>query len=337
MPLKPYLNLIQSGETLSLDQMQKAMDIIMSGDAPDVQLAAFLSALAMRGETSTEITGAAKVLRSKSSMIKAPENALDCCGTGGDGAHTYNISTAVAFVVAACGVPTAKHGNRSASSKSGAADVLEALGVNLDISIEAQEKALQDLNFCFLMAPKHHQAMKHVGPVRKELGFRTFFNLIGPLANPASTKFQLIGVFDKKWLVPMAEALNALGTKRAMVVHGYDGLDEITVCDKTKAVLLKDGQITEFTLSPEMFGVSMHSAEDLKGGDADYNAKALRSLLQGDQGAYRDIVIANSAAVLSIHHDNDDYAAMAELAAKAIDSGDAKSILDRYIAIGAVS
>jgi len=335
MPLEPCLQIIQDGKTLSVQQMHQAMRHIMNGEVSQADMSSFLSLLASRGETAEEITGAAMALREKSLSINAPSNAIDCCGTGGDGAHSFNVSTAVALVAAACGVPMAKHGNRSASSKSGAADVLEELGVNLDMDVDVQERALLDLNFCFMMAPKHHKAMKHVAAVRKALGIRTIFNLIGPLANPAGTACQLVGVFDRQWLLPMAEALRALGTKRAIIVHGHDGLDEITVCDKTSAVLLSgDGSITERILSPDDFGVSYHDPKDLTGGDAVVNAAALRGILSGEKNAYRDIVIVNSAAVLSLHHNSPDYPAMARLAAEALDNGAAAKVLDDYITLG---
>lgn len=335
MQFATYLDIIKQNKSLSAQEMEAAMTQIMNGDVDDESLAVFLSELAQRGETAAEISGAAKVLRAKSAAVDAPHDAVDCCGTGGDGASTYNISTAVAFVTAACGVPMAKHGNRSASSKSGAADVLESLGVNLDMHHALQEKALQELNFCFLMAPKHHQAMRHVAPVRKQLGTRTIFNLIGPLANPAGTSLQLVGVYAPQWIVPMTEALRALGTKRAIVAHGHDGLDEITVCDKTTiARLSDDGTISESVITPADFGLPLHNPADLTGGDAAYNAAALRAILAGEKNAYRDIVLANSAAVLSIHRDETDLKALTKTAAEAIDSGAAARILDSYIEMG---
>ncbi|MGB0720151.1 MAG: anthranilate phosphoribosyltransferase, partial [Bdellovibrionales bacterium] len=286
---------------LSESAMIAAMTAIMSGECADDDIAAFLTTLADRGETAEEITGAARVLRQKASSITAPYGALDCCGTGGDASGTYNISTAVAIVAASCGVPVAKHGNRAASSKSGAADVLEVLGVNLDLPKDKLEEALKLYNFCFLMAPHHHAAMRHVAAVRKSLGRRTIFNLLGPLANPAGTKLQLLGVYDEKWLEPMAKALQNLGTKRAWVVYGSDGLDEITITGPTKAAILQDGEITLKTLTPEHFGLQAVDLAKLKGGSAEDNANALRALLEGQKCAYRDIVLANTAGVLMIH------------------------------------
>lgn len=316
--------------SLSQDQMREAVSIMMRGEATNDQIAKFLTVLAERGETSDEITGAAQVMREMAQTIKAPADAVDCCGTGGDGAHTYNISTAVALVAASCDVPVAKHGNRAASSKSGAADVLEALGVNLDLSLSELEEALQEFNFCFLMATNHHQAMKHVVPVRKQLGFRTIFNLLGPLANPAGTKRQLIGVFDQKWLRPMAEVLSNLGTEKAWLVHGTDGLDEITTTASTHVVSLEQGDIQEFTLSPEEFGITLAKPEDLKGGDATYNANALRAVLKGEKNAYRDIVLLNTAAVLVVHDNATSIENGLSQAAQAIDSGRALEALEAY-------
>ncbi len=332
MTLQDYLD--KSQTPLCESDMITAMTAIMDGTESTEDIAQFLTTLSKRGETAEEISGAARVLRSKVVPINAPQNSLDCCGTGGDGISTYNISTAVALVAASCGVPMAKHGNRSASSKSGAADVLEALGVNLDISKENLEDALEKYNFCFLMAPQHHKAMKHVAPIRKSLGFRTIFNLLGPLANPAKTKHQLIGVYDEKWLIPMAEALDNLGTERAWLVHGHDGMDEITMTDKTSLVVLNNGKISEHTLSPQSFGLPSCKLEDLKGGEAEENAEALKALLSGKENAYRNIVLANTAAVLAIHNDKDvtHLPVLAQTAANAIDSGLALQTLQNYTA-----
>ncbi len=329
--LHSYIDLIKQGSELSEDQAFEAISAMMSGAIDEPEMEDFLRALSARGETAAEIAGAARALRDKASMITAPDNAVDCCGTGGDGAHTYNISTAVAFVAAACGVPMAKHGNRAASSKSGAADVLEALGVNLDLPPEKLEQALKEIGFCFLMAPKHHEAVRHVVPVRKKIGAPTIFNLLGPLANPAGTQCQLIGVFNKKWLVPMAETLKRLGTQRAWIVHGADGLDEITNTDETHIAVLDNGQIETKTLTPDDFGLPYSKSEDLKGGDAAYNASALKDLLDGLKSPYRDIVLMNAAAVLIIAGKTNDLKDAVQIAAQAIDSGQAKSVLDQYI------
>ena len=324
--------IIDKQSSLTEEEMQSVMQDIMDGKVEDVEIATLLTQLTERGESVSEITGAARVMRNMASTINAPENALDCCGTGGDGAGTYNISTAVALVSAACGIPVAKHGNRAASSKSGAADVLEALGVNLDVSHDKLEDALQKFNFCFLMAPAHHQAMKHVVPVRKQLGFRTIFNLLGPLANPAGTKFQLIGVFDKKWIRPMADVLNNLGTTRAWIVHGQDGLDEITTTTSTDIAILDKGNVTEKTISPADFGLDTSNLDDLKGGDAQENAAALRALLNGEKNAYRDIVLANASAALNIHGTVSTLKEGVQIAAEVIDHGKALETLESYAA-----
>ncbi|MBL4804579.1 MAG: anthranilate phosphoribosyltransferase [Alphaproteobacteria bacterium] len=318
---------------LSEEDMITTMSAIMEGRVDEDDLSTFLVNMNDRGETVEELTGAARVMREKATSLKAPYGAVDCCGTGGDKSGTYNISTAVALVAAACGVPVAKHGNRAASSKSGAADVLEVLGVNLDMTRERLEAALETLHFAFLMAPNHHQAMKHVVPVRKKLGRRTIFNLLGPLANPAGTRLQLIGVFDKQWLEPMAETLRNLGTKRAWVVHGSDGLDEITVTGPTSvAVLDQEGNIENKTITTEHFDLPVHDLEKLKGGDAEENAQALRAVLEGQKCAYRDIVVANTAAVLVVHGKKETLAEGAKLAKSVIDDGVALQTLKDYVA-----
>lgn len=330
--LQNHINKIQQDTVLTEEEASEAIRIMMQGDANEAQMEEFLGALADRGEAVSEITGAAKVMREMAAAISAPALATDCCGTGGDGQSTYNISTAVALVSAACGIPIAKHGNRAASSKSGAADVLEALGVNLDLSHDKLEQALQEIGFCFLMAPAHHSAMKYVVPVRKKMGRRTIFNLLGPLANPAGTQYQLIGVFDKHWLRPMAEVLNNLGTKAAWIVHGQDGLDEITTTTATDIVKLHNGTITEEAITPEDFGLPVANPEDIKGGDAETNAQALLDILNGQQNAYRDIVIANAAAVLMLHEKANSLKEAAKIAADSLDTGKAQEILTRYIA-----
>lgn len=326
-----YLKKIRTQAPLSEEEMSAAMRLMMEGQASPGQIGAFLMGLSQRGESVDEIVGAAKVLREKASTIKAPYMAIDCCGTGGDQIGTYNISTAVALVAASCGVPVAKHGNRASSSKSGAADVLESLGVNLNLGPEALEEALEQLNFAFLMAPHHHSAMKHVAPVRKELGIRTIFNILGPLANPAGTRLQLIGVFDESLLVPMAESLRRLGSKKAWIVHGTDGLDEITITGPTKVTILDDGQITTQEITPADFNLKISPIEAIKGGDAAENATALRDILQGKKNAYRDIVIANTSAVLALHGKAESLRQGADMAAESLDSGHAYQTLTDYI------
>lgn len=331
--LKPFIAQAASGQALSESEAESAFEIIMSGDASPAQIASLLTALAVRGETVAEITGAARIMRAKALPVKAPPGAVDTCGTGGDATGTVNISTAVAIAVAACGVPVAKHGNRKASSKSGTADVLEVLGVNLDVTPDIVEKALAEANIGFLFAQKHHSAMKHVAPVRGDLGIRTIFNLLGPLSNPAGARRQLLGVFSADWVKPMAETLLALGSERAWVVHGSDGLDELTVTGPSQVAELKDGQVSVFEVAPEDAGLSTHNASALKGGEPEDNAKALSDLLDGAPGAYRDIVLLNAAAALVIADAAVDLKAGASMTAAAIDDGTAKATLAKFAAI----
>lgn len=322
---------LQNGDYLTRQEMTQCMSQIMGGEWNNEQIAAFLMGLSMRAESIDEITGAATVMREKASLINAPKNAVDCCGTGGDKSGTYNISTAVAIVSAACGVPIAKHGNRSASSKSGAADVLEALGINLNVDKEKLEKALRLYNFAFLMAPRHHSSIKHVMPARKALGVRTIFNILGPLANPARTQHQLIGVFKKDFILPMAHTLKNLGTKTAWVVHGSDGLDEITTTGETYCAKLHNGRVEECTLTPADFDIETANPADLIGGTPKENAAALLDVLQGKKNAYRDIVTANTAAVLIISGANADLKQAVTLARGKIDDGSALDLLNNYI------
>ena len=319
---------------LSESEMADCMTGIMAGRVADADIAVFLSTLHERGESAGEITGAARVMRGLASTIDAPPGAIDCCGTGGDGLKTLNISTAVALVCAACGVSVAKHGNRAASSASGAADVLEQCGVDLNLSRDQLESALRDLNFCFLMAPNHHAAMKHVSMVRKSLPHRTIFNLLGPLANPAGTKKQLIGVFGAQWLVPLAESLRALGSDRALIVHGADGLDEITLSGPTYAAHLHNDIVTNKIFLPADFGLPETPVAAICGLDAKHNAAALLDLLSGARNAYRSYVLANAAAVLMLHDDRPLLEGV-RTAAQAIDEGKALSVLTSYKAIRA--
>jgi len=330
--LRPILAKLADGETLSAEQSQEAFSIIMSGAADLAQMAAFIMALRLRGEQVDEIVGGARVLRSKASQLKAPEGIVDTCGTGGDGLGTYNISTAAAIVASAAGAPVAKHGNRSVSSKSGSADVLMSLGAELEISKEANEQSLIDNNFAFLFAPAHHKAMRHVAPARGSLQLRTIFNLLGPLANPAQAKRQILGVFDRKWLRPMAEVLQKLGSEHVWVVHGSDGLDEVTTTGPTYVAELKDGKITEFEVTPQSVGLEVSNIEDLKGGDADVNAQAIRDVLAGNPSAYRDIVLMNAGAALVVAGKADTLKEGVELAASTIDSGKAAKALDKWVA-----
>lgn len=327
---KEILGRVQKGDLLTEAEMMSVMREIMNGEWENEQIAALLMGLSMRGETIEEITGAARVMREKALPVKAPSGAVDCCGTGGDKSGTYNISTAVAFVCAACGVAVAKHGNRAASSKSGAADVLEAMGINLDVAHEKLEIALEKFNFAFLMAPQHHAAMRYVVPVRKKMGVRTMFNVLGPLANPAGTEFQLLGVFDESLLEPIAQVLRNLGTKRAWVVHGSDGLDEITTTGITKVAILDGGEITLKELSPKDFGVAQSCAQDLIGGDAQVNAQAMRAVFSGEKNAYRDIVVANAAAVLVISGKAQDLTVASEVVQNALDQGGVLKTYEAY-------
>lgn len=331
--MKPVLNKVAAGESLSADEAEAAFGIIMSGDATPAQIAGFLMALRVRGETVDEITGAVRTMRAKMTTIAAPAGAMDVVGTGGDGSGTFNISTGAAFVVAGAGVPVAKHGNRALSSKSGAADVLSSLGVNLDAEFSVIEKAIAEAGIGFLMAPRHHSAMRFVGPVRVEMGVRTIFNILGPLSNPAGVKRQFTGVFSREWLRPMAETLANLGCEAAWVVHGSDGLDELTTTGPTYVCQLADGKITEFEVTPADVGLAQATPEELKGGDPDANAEAIRELLSGASGAYRDIVLLNAGASLLVAGKARDLKEGVQLAAKSIDDGAARAALDKLVAI----
>jgi anthranilate phosphoribosyltransferase len=331
--LKPLIAIAAGGLALDEAQAEQAFDILMSGDATPAQIGGFLMSLRVRGETVPEIVGAVRAMRAKMHRIEAPAGSIDTCGTGGDGSGTLNISTGAAIVTAAAGVPVAKHGNRAASSKTGAADVLAALGVNIEADMRLVKEALWQANICFMLAPRHHNAMRHVGPSRVELGTRTIFNLMGPLSNPAGAKRQLVGVFARQWIVPLAEVLGRLGTERAWVVHGGDGLDEITTTGPSHVAELKNGRINQFDVSPEMAGLARAKPADIKGADAQTNAAAITHMLAGRTGPYRDIVVLNSAAALVIAGKAEDLKAGAALAATAIDSGKAKATLAELVAI----
>ena len=331
--LKPYLALVAKGETLSQEEAEAAFAIIMEGEASDAQIGAFLMGLRLRGESVEEITAAARMLRARAAAIEAPDDAIDTCGTGGDAKGSFNISTASALVTASCGVPVAKHGNRALTSKSGSADVLAALGVNIEAEPEVLQLALKHANICFLMAPRHHAAMRHVAKARQEIGTRTIFNLVGPLANPAGTKRQLLGVFDKSWVEPLAYVLNRLGLERAWVVHGCDGMDEITTTGPSYVAELKEGSVSCFEVTPEEAGLPRAGPEDLLGGEAGENATMMRALLDGEKGPLRDIVLLNSAAALIIAGRADNLAAGVKLAARAIDEGATRETLEKLVAI----
>jgi anthranilate phosphoribosyltransferase len=331
--LKGLIAQVAGGEQLTEDQAEQAFGIIMSGNATPSQMGGFLMALRVRSESVAEITGAARAMRAKMTTVPAPPGAMDTCGTGGDGKGTYNVSTAAAFVVAACGVPVAKHGNRAMSSKSGAADVLSALGVEVEADTALVERALNEAGTCFLLAPRHHSAMRHVGPTRKELGTRTLFNLLGPLSNPAQVKRQMIGVFAPEWVEPLAHVLNNLGHERAWVVHGADGLDELSTTGESLVAELKDGQVSTFNVSPEDAGLARAKLDDLLGGDAEQNAQVMRAMLGGEHGPFRDIVVYTAAGSLVVADKARDLREGAEMAAAAIDRGDAANVLDRLVEI----
>ena len=331
--LKGLLDLAAGGQALTGEQAEEAFDIIMSGNATAAQIGGFLMALRVRGETVDEITGAARAMRAKMLTIEAPPGAIDTCGTGGDSAGTYNISTACQFVVAGCGVPVAKHGNKALSSKCGAADVLATLGVNLDADLALVERALAEAGTCFLMAPRHHSAMRHVGPTRVELGTRTIFNLLGPLSNPARVKRQVIGVFSPDWVEPLAQVLKGLGHEHAWVLHGAGGLDELSTTGTSLVAELKDGVVNTFEVTPHDAGLPEANLSDLKGGDAETNAAALKALLDGAPGAYRDVVLFGSAAALIVAGKAETLREGVTIAAAAVDSGRARAALDKLVAV----
>jgi anthranilate phosphoribosyltransferase len=307
----------------------------MAGDVSDVRIAAFVTALAVRKPTIDEIVGASRAMRSAMTTIEANPYAIDLCGTGGDGAGTLNISTACAFVVSSCGVPVAKHGNRNMSSRSGTADCLEALGVKIDLGPAEASRCLREAGLCFLFAQTYHPAMKHAARVRQALGFRTIFNLLGPLSNPARVRRQLIGVYARDWVEPLADALARLGADRVWVVYG-DGLDEIATSGPTRVAMLAEGKVTVREIGPEDAGLSWSPLSALAGGTATENAAALKRLLEGETGAYRDIVLINSAAALVIGGKVQDLKEGVVLASAAIDDGAAKEKLDALITISNV-
>jgi len=326
--LKPVLAQLASGGTLSSDEAEAAFGVVMSGEATPAQIAGLLMAMRVRRETVAELTGAVRAMRSRMIEIVAPPGALDVCGTGGDNSGTLNVSTAVTFVLAGCGVPVAKHGNRALSSRTGGADVLTALGVNVDVPLERLSGVLAAAGCVFLFAPRHHAALRHAAGPRVELGTRTIFNLLGPLANPARVRRQLTGVYDPTWLRPMAETLEALGTERAWLVHGQ-GLDELTVAGDNQVVALDRGVYREFTVAPEDAGLERAPIEAILGGDAAVNAVALRALLDGRIGPYRDTVLLNAAAALIVAGLVQDLRSGVALAAGAIDGGAARAALDK--------
>ena len=330
--LKPLIAKVANGESLSHAEARDAFEILMSGAATPSQIGAFLMALRVRGETVAEITGAVETMRSKMLPVSGPADAIDIVGTGGDGLGTYNISTLASLIVAGCKVPVAKHGNRAQSSKSGTADTLSVLGVNLEIGPELISRCIRQAGIGFMFASMHHAAMRHVGPSRVELGTRTIFNLLGPLSNPAGAKRQLLGVFAPKWLGPIAEVLRDLGSETVWVVHG-DGMDEITTTGVTYVTALENGKIRSFELTPKDFGVPVATIDDLKGGDGVHNAAALRAVLGGAKNAYRDIALCNAAAALVVAGKAETLLDGMTLATRSLESGEAAGALDRLVAV----
>ena len=329
---KPILARLVEGRPLTSEQAHDFFAACLRGEPTPSQVAAAVTALRIRGETVEEIAAFAGAMRDAALTLDHPYEVIDTCGTGGDGQHTYNVSTAAALVLAGAGLKVAKHGNRAMSSKSGSSDVLSILGVNLMAAPARQRKALDEAGICFLFAPAYHGAMRHVGPVRAEIGFRTVFNLLGPLSNPASARRQVMGVYDPRLLEPLAEVLGRLGAVRAWTVHGQ-GLDELTTTGPTEVAEWKDGAVRRFQVRPEEIGLAHATLDDIRGGDAEFNAAALRELLAGAPGAYRDIVLLNAAAAMVVADRAENLAAGAALAARAIDDGSAAAALARLAEI----
>lgn len=318
-------------EDLSLEMAREVMDEIMSGNATNAQIASFITAIRMKGETIDEITACAMSMRNIGLKLAHEGDVLDIVGTGGDEAYTFNISTVSSIVIAAAGIPVAKHGNRSVSSKCGSADVLEALGVKIDIPVEKSEKILKEIGICFLFAPVYHSSMKYAAPVRRELGVRTIFNILGPLSSPANANLQLLGVYDENLVEPMARVLANLGVKRAMVVHGHDGLDEVSLSGKTTVCEVSEGKVNSFFLDPHQFGFEYCKPEELIGGDPATNADIARRILSGEKGPKRDIVLLNSAVCLYMTYNNITLRECVRMAADMIDSGKAMEKLNQFI------
>ena len=324
---------VASGESLSQHEAAEAFELVMSGAATPAQIGALLMGLRLRGESVDEIAGAARAMRGKVLTVRAPGGAIDTCGTGGDGKGTFNISTCAAFVVAGAGVPVAKHGNRAISSRSGSADVLKELGVNIEASPETISRCIAKCGLGFMFAPAHHAAMRHVAAIRTELGTRTIFNLLGPLANPAGTKFQIVGVFGKEWVEPIAQVLAVLGTERAWVVHGSDGLDELTTTGVSDVAVVDDGKVSTFRISPRNAGLPEARPEDLTGGNTVENAARIRAVLGGLQGPFRDVVLLNAAAALLVAGKAKTLREGVALAAESIESGKALAVLDKLVRV----
>src|SRR5258706_3627599 len=331
--LKHLIQKVATGTTLDAAELRSALEIMTSGEATPAQMGAFLMALRVRGETVEEITGAAQLMRARMTTVEAPPGAVDIVGTGGDSHGTYTVSTCASLVAAGAGLPVAKHGSRSVSSISGASDVLAALGVKLDIPPPRITDCIAKAGVGFMWAPLHHSAMKHWAPVRAELGIRTIFNMLGPICNPAGVKRQVVGVFSWQWVEPIAHVLKNLGTEHVSVVHGNDGLDELTTTGPTDVAEVKDGRVTVFEVRPADAGLPMAALTDLKGGDAATNAAAIRDVLAGNPGPFRDIVLLNFAAALIVGGKAKDLREGATLAARSIDSGAARHALERLVAV----
>ncbi|HEX2509628.1 MAG TPA: anthranilate phosphoribosyltransferase [Microvirga sp.] len=328
---KPYLAKVATGASLTREEARAAFDDLLSGEVTPAQAGAFLMALRVRGEALDEIVGAVSAMRGRMTRVNAPANAIDIVGTGGDHSGSYNISTLASIIVAGCGVPVAKHGNRAASSRSGAADVLNALGVKIGLDPAALERCLREAGLCFMFAQAHHASMRHVAPVRVELGTRTLFNLLGPLSNPAGVSKQLLGVFSEAWLEPLTEVLKELGSERVWTVHGSDGLDEITTTGPSHVVALENGTLRRFTITPDDIGITPARPEDLKGGDPAHNAAELRAVLDGAKTAYRDVALLNAAASLVVAGEVKDLVDGVARASQAIENRSAKGALERLI------
>ncbi len=329
--IKEAIQKLLNREDLSLEMTKSVMNEIMSGNATNAQIASFITAMRMKGETIDEITACAMIMREYGTKLNFEGDVLDIVGTGGDQAFTFNISTLSSLVVSAAGVPVAKHGNRSVSSMCGSADVLEALGVKIDIPVSKSERILREIGICFMFAPYYHSSMKYAAPVRKELGVRTIFNILGPLASPARANHQLLGVYDENLVEPLARVLSNLGIKKAMVVHGHDGLDEITLTTSSTVCEINNGYLNSFFLDPRQFGFEYCKPEDLIGGSPKENAEIAERILKGEKGPKRDIVLLNSAVCLYMFYNNITLRECVKLAADIIDSGKALEQLNRFV------
>lgn len=329
--LSPLLSKLTSGASLTRAEAKRAFGSIMNGEADPLQVAAMLTSMSQRGETIEEIVAGAQVMRSHAAHITAPDDAVDTCGTGGSGIDSFNISTAAAFISVAAGIPVAKHGNRAASSKSGSADVLEALGGNIELPMDLVQKSLKETGFTFLFARAHHSAVRHVVPVRAALKFKTIFNVLGPLSSPANAKRQILGVYDRRLVLPLAEVLRDLGSVYSWVVHGADGLDEITTTGTTYVAELRNGAIREFEVSPDQVGFDIASLDEIRGGTADHNASAIRAMFAGEHSPFRDITLMNAGASLLVGGKATAFEDAVHLAAEMVDNGLAQKALNTWI------